>query len=297
MQVGWHYLTDDDPLPALASACFLDAAGAGKGMQSPLRLCRLYYKGRPNLDDTITKALGWARMGCKVQLGNEPNHPIEEWSGTPEDYAEWYYRVKAYCPDVQLYWAAPSPGLPYWEEWYTGADNADGLTVHAYGSYAEMRAVVEYVLGRFPGKPVWISEVNFGPGPGRVIDRNAWAHDHLQPFLDWCATKPQIEAVSYFAYVWPNPDLASPTPVDGQGTQIEFVLRTWKQEEPMGLPEQYPELYQQWVAAGGIENNLRSHLLALGVLPPTKDDVRLLGEELKVKVNQLANVVNSLPLA
>lgn len=65
----------------------------------------------------------------------------------------------------------------------------------------------------------------------------------------------------------------------------------------MSLQEQFPELYNEWVAAGGIENNFRAHLLALGAITPTRDDLRLLIEELKAKVQQVANVAEVLPFA
>lgn len=65
----------------------------------------------------------------------------------------------------------------------------------------------------------------------------------------------------------------------------------------MELEDQFPEIYKEWVGAGAIRNNFRTHLLALGVLPATKDDVRLLADELQAKINQLRNVVNTLPFA
>jgi hypothetical protein len=62
------------------------------------------------------------------------------------------------------------------------------------------------------------------------------------------------------------------------------------------LSEQYQAEYQEWVAAGGVENNLRAHLLAIGSLKPTKEDVPILAGQVKAATEQLAAVVAQLPL-
>ena len=47
LRIGWHYLPGNaDPEPALAAAMFLDLDAAA-GMRSEQRLCRVYFKGRP----------------------------------------------------------------------------------------------------------------------------------------------------------------------------------------------------------------------------------------------------------
>jgi hypothetical protein len=66
---------------------------------------------------------------------------------------------------------------------------------------------------------------------------------------------------------------------------------------PVTLAEQYPTQYRQWVAAGGIESNLRAHLLGIGVLTPTKADVPILAGQVKAATDQLTNVVARLPFA
>lgn len=297
---GWHHLDDSDPSPALGSATFLDAAGVTKGLQSRLKLCRIYFKGKPSPQELAHKARYWALLDCRIQLGNELNHPCEEWPGSAADYRVYFAEVKALAPEALLYWQPPSPGFAGWESWYDGAEVADGIAVHAYGEMGHMVGVVSQVLERFPEKRLWISEVNFGPGPDRAVNRDVWARDHFKPFLDWCSQWPQIEAVSYFAYRWPNPDMAMATPVDGAGTGIETVLREWQEEEQSGgtmlLQEQFPDIYREWVNAGGIENNFRDHVLALGALPATKDDLRGLVDQLRAKADQVVKVANALPL-
>lgn len=223
MNVGWHWLPgnadDAAPLPA---ATFLDLDPA-LGMRSPERLCRVYFKGRPQPQEIAQKANGWHSQGCRVQIGNEPNLPMEEFGGGPDDYAAWFSEIQERAILARSYWAGMSPGVPGWQAWYEGAWAADGIAAHAYGTFDEMRAVVDFLVPL--GRPIWLAEVNFGAG--QQVDRDAWARDHFRPFLDYCATVPLVEAVTYFAYRWQTPDMHLPTPVDGAGTKIERVLREW----------------------------------------------------------------------
>lgn len=232
MNVGFHYLPggNDDPHPPLGASTFLDIAPA-KGMESPERLCRIYFKGKPEPALIGQQARTWHNQGCRVQLANEPNLAHEGFTGGPNEYAAWFAAVKTQAPTARLYWAGMSPGTPGWPVWYQGAEGsgAAGVCVHAYGTVDQMRATTEAVLAICPTLPLWLGEVNFGAG--QAVDRDRWAVDHLEPFLDWCATRPRIEAVCYFAYRWPDPDMHLPTSVDAAGTRIETVIRTWTPPE------------------------------------------------------------------
>lgn len=232
MRVGWVHLDDGDQEPPLPSASFLDVAGVGAGMRSPKRLLRLYFKGRPPAEEIATKARGWAGQVECIQIGNECNLAEEGFGGTPAEYLAWFLEVKRLAPGVPLGWGAPSPGVWGWDRWYDGADAADVIVCHAYGSFGEMQAVVTYVLSRFPGKPIWVGECNFGAG--RKVDVNAWVRDDFKPFLDWCSRQPQIVAVNYFARTW-NESANLPTSVDGAGTAIETLIKSFV---PASLPEE-----------------------------------------------------------
>lgn len=240
MLTGWHFLSDEQPQTVrFPASTFLDVAGVTPGMSSGERLVRLYFKGRPKPAEIAQRAIAWHTQGCRVQLANEPNLPMEEFGGTAEDYAAWFTQVKALVkaqnPDVRLYWAGMSPGMPEWWKWYQGAWIADGIAAHAYGNYDQMRAVVESLIPI--GKPIWLAEVNFGAG--NQVERDAWARDHLRPFLDWCGGQPLVDAVTYFAYTWPTPDMHTPTPVDGKGTAIEGELAAFlaRQSRPQPVEE------------------------------------------------------------
>jgi len=55
----------------------------------------------------------------------------------------------------------------------------------------------------------------------------------------------------------------------------------------MDIITQYRSIYDQWVAAGGVVNNFRRHLLAIGILQPTQEDIRLLINEAYAANQQL----------
>lgn len=222
---GWHWLPgNDDPQPPLPVSTFLDLDSA-MGMRSSERLCRIYFKGRPPAQEIAEQALAWHRQGCRVQVGNEPNLPQEGFGGGPGAYGHYFMQVRVAAPGARLYYAGMSPGVPGWRDWYVDdyVQHADGIAAHAYGTVDQMRAVVESLVPL--GKPLWLAEVNFGAG--QRVDIEEWTRDHLHPFLDWCAGVPQVEAVSYFAYAWRDPDVGLDTPIDGAGTAVERLLRAW----------------------------------------------------------------------
>lgn len=240
MKVGYHHLDDSCP-DVLPASTFLDVAGVEVGMKSPERLARPYFKGRPDPKGFARDVATWHGRGCRVQLGNEPNLPMEGFGGTVPDYADWFLAVANHSPtNARLYYAGISPGLPDWRDWYThplakqAIARAHGLCVHAYGSLEQIKDVVWWVYSQFPGKPLWLGEFNFGAG--LAADRDAWARGTLRPLLDWLATVPTMEAATYFAWTWPTPDMGLPTPVDARGTEIERVLREWtppQKEQPV----------------------------------------------------------------
>lgn len=233
---GFHHLANDaDPTNV---ATYLELAGRGSGLRAAERMVRPYFKGRPGPLELARKAAVYGvDEGARVQVLNEPNLPSEGFGGSPADYAAYFAAVRHLVPAARLYWAGMSPGVPGWQSWYDPAADAPGVAgvaTHAYGTFDEMRAVVEAVRDRAGHLPQWIAECNFGAG--RAVDRDAWARDHLRPFLDWCAQQPDVEAVTYFAHRWPTPDLSLPTPVDAAGSAIETVIREWRAPVPTPAP-------------------------------------------------------------
>ena len=62
------------------------------------------------------------------------------------------------------------------------------------------------------------------------------------------------------------------------------------------LKDQYPDAFAAWEAAGGITNNFKKHLLGIGVLAPTADDLKFLADETQASVTQLRNALDRYPL-
>lgn len=259
MFTGWHFLDDNYDGPVLSASTFLDVAGAAAGMKSPERLCRPYFKGRPDPREVATKARAWAIQGCRIQVANEPNLPMEGFGGGPDDFAEWFEDVARLAPTARLYWPGMSPGVPGWEQWYTGRcaevikQYASGVVVHAYGTAREFLSALGVAVSAQLGKPLWVGECN--PGAGRPFDRDAWARDELPKILDYCRAA-KVEAFCYFAYRWPTPDMALPTPVDAAGTEIERVINEWKEPTAVirGIDVSNNQGYINWpsVAASGV---------------------------------------------
>lgn len=207
------------------------AASSGR-----LWLDRPYFTGNPAVPwlvqhaDRCTTAGGWA------QLGNELNLPMERWEGGREAWFALEDRVRAGAqhPD-RLLAMPPSPGVAGWQDWVRHDDRPQAI--HAYGSFGEMRAIVEWYLTTTTG-PLFVTECNFAAG--RSVDRDAWAEGELRPFLDWCAAQPRVRAVAYFAWRWRIPDSALATPLDAAGTAIERVIRTWTPPEEKTVPTTNP---------------------------------------------------------
>jgi hypothetical protein len=234
---GWHFLPGGpiDTEPSMDAATTLDNS-TGSAFRSPNVLVRPYFTGRPDPDQMANKCAEPPCAGHRIQLANEMNLGDEGFGGGPDDYAAWFIAVADRVPaGTRLYYGAPSPGVPGWEQYYRtplaqqALARASGIVVHAYGTKDQMLQVVETVNDARPDKPLWIGECNFGAG--QQADINAWAHDHLRPFLDACAGMPSVEAVCYFAYWWDQSEHL-PTSVNGVGTEVENVLHSWVSPPP-----------------------------------------------------------------
>lgn len=58
--------------------------------------------------------------------------------------------------------------------------------------------------------------------------------------------------------------------------------------------ERFPQAYQEWVQAGGIEDNFRAHALAIGVATPDYDDIVFLANQAAISINQHAQALKAL---
>lgn len=59
--------------------------------------------------------------------------------------------------------------------------------------------------------------------------------------------------------------------------------------------ETLPKVFAEWEAAGGVENNFRKHLLGIGAIKPTSDDLKFLADECDASVTQLRVALKAFP--
>lgn len=213
------------------------ALGQAAASQGRLWVDRPYFVGNPDVGWLVERLDRCTSAGGYGQCGNELNLELEGWSGGAGAWFELEDQVRAEAahPDRVLS-MPPSPGVAGWQDWVR--EDAWPKAIHCYGGFDEMRAIVEWYLAYTAGE-LHVTECNFAAG--RTVDRDAWAHEELRPFLDWCATQPRVASVSYFAWRWENPDSTTPTPVDAAGTAIEDVIRDWTPPVSGGAPDPAPE--------------------------------------------------------
>lgn len=63
----------------------------------------------------------------------------------------------------------------------------------------------------------------------------------------------------------------------------------------LSLIQQYPEQFKAWEAAGGVENNFRKHLLGIGELQPSSEDLKFLADEMLASAVQTQGAVKNFP--
>jgi GH25 family lysozyme M1 (1,4-beta-N-acetylmuramidase) len=227
--------TDAPACPAVATVSTLDQPwddggwnlGADAAAAGSTWIDRPYFKGNPSVGWFVENANSGTGARAWIQVGNEQNLPIEEWVGGPEAWFafEDAVRLAAHDPE-RLLAMPPSPGMPGWESWVRPAGHH---ACHAYGTFDQMRGIVEWYLEHTAGD-VYITETNFGAG--NTVDIDTWAAIELVPFLDWCASQERVKVAAYFCWCWRTPDSALTTPLDARGTAIETVIRDWTPPDP-----------------------------------------------------------------
>jgi hypothetical protein len=282
-----------------------------------LRVFRRYFPQQP-FDDpagaatAILTALGGYRHRLLlVELYNEVAQRLGEGL---EQHTIWTYAVTERLHDAGLRVAgfSFSTGNPGRDDWRYLRDcdyaSVDVLAMHAYWGdqgftldhALRHRQVHEWTGGEHP--PICLTEMGRDAVEG---GKGGWCKDGISAadyVSELWAYGHELEADPYVigAVVF----TAGPTPdwdafsTDGLDVSALTAAPTPPVEvTPVTLAEQYPVQYQQWVAAGGIESNLRAHLLGIGVLTPTKADVPILAGQVKAATDQLTNVVARLPFA
>jgi hypothetical protein len=229
-------------------------------------------------------------------LGNEPNVAVEEWHGDSFAWREWtlqtYRLLKLEFPSLRFAAAALSPTGDHREgplEWLRQAPALDCWAIHAY-----WQSSIEEAL-------TWVAR--FAEGERHVTEYNRVGGPDVPEyvaFLQGCAAL-GVHSASYFILSgtddWQRYWLSSSQLAElaRPGGALDTPGGMTDMPESMPLAEQFPQQYAEWVAAGGVENNLRKHLLGIGLLAPSAADLRFLADEAGASLKQLQEALRAYP--
>lgn len=248
LAVGFHVVEGRHPGTVYPSSTCLDIdlTGGIYALQSPLSLCRIYFKSAP--DHEIIARQAQATPFDNIVIGNEPNLPIEQFPGGADRFADYWTRVSMAVPNKKVWYPSPSPGVEGWRDWITHPDSraaiakSAGIAVHAYGELEDIKGTIWWYATTFPGTPLFLSEFNFGAG--RQRDINDWARSTIRPLFDWIRTTvPSCVAATWFAFRW-TADMPMGTSVDAEGTTVVTEIDAWIAANPVTAvtPQRAPEV-------------------------------------------------------
>lgn len=246
-----------------------------------------------------------------VQFDNEPD--LERRHMNPQAYAAWCLQFIALWREKFPAYKLISPPLaqdsPNHEAWFNAlkpvVEACDYVGLHYYFGRkpGDMDAGFpdspEHIHKIFPSKPIIITECG-----------NASTQENIGGVLRrWMAT-PYIR--SFHVFVLNSEHFPQWNYNVHTGNVLNDLVREWRDtrafplnntgDNPMTEPVNanggitgsvYPDLWNQWVAAGGPENNFVAHLIGIGVVQPSLEQINLLASENIAKANQLARALIS----
>jgi hypothetical protein len=248
LAVGYHVTSDHDGPPSFDAMTLLekldepwDTKGWALRHNQPIWLGRPLFTGQPSDGDLAQRITRVVAEGGRAQLGNEWNHPVEGWpgGGTPAGLDElvvtWWSVFHALDPGWRgaLGWGAASPDMPMYRETFdldkTDSQVADVcraagfLILHAYGPHSRIKNLVDEVHRRWPDKPLWLAEFNWGQGNPKPP---GW-EEGLLDLLSWLdclrlrgTTQRAVVAATPFCWYWKD----GPSDVDLRGTTVTHTM-------------------------------------------------------------------------
>ena len=262
--------------------------------------------------------LSVTKPGEKIQLGNEPNNPGENWGGPDVKVARAF---NDYFPGLieGFRKAVPDrlwgfPGLAVMQndtQWLLACNEAvraaDWLGMHVYWQHGNVQDPAwgqryRLLAPLAPSEtPILITEYGDST-PGRsAVAKAEWYKVWLLE-LQLVAKLLGIEAAFAFIASSPDPQWREFEITEEAAALLELPDTEEPEEEEreeetleQDLMDQYREQYETWVYAGGIENNFRAHLLGQGLLKPTADDLRMLIGDIRSSLGQLEQALDTLP--
>jgi len=262
-------------------------------------------------------------LGCMYSLANEQNLP-DEGGGWSE---EWYRRIDAWNLEALAAFLAESgaeqrlsvyPALAYghYEDVYGYELLRPSVDAHAIFAEHPYWFTLGQLLERSYGSRYEIAHEHFPTKPILCTELNGF--DAMRPTLsiELLAWFRKAETVPYLlggtAFILHDPTGAHRTNDLSRNPDVFRTLRDAQKpadfppaeqlisdlgggEMPQTLEEQYPGEYAAWVAAGGIRNNFRAHLLGTGVLQATGEDLTLLAGQSVAAGQQLQAAIQAFP--
>lgn len=149
--------------------------------------------------------------------------------------------------------------------------------------------------------PIAVTELGWADGWRAAGFEDYQAADDL----DWFAAQVQDDADIAHLMVFCDGDSGGWADHDVHGTGIIGRMADWNEAHPVQeqpeedidlatLREQFPDIFEQWEVAGGVENNFRAHLIGIGALAPSSADLQILAGNAKAAVSQLENAALAL---
>ena len=241
-----------------------------------------------------------------IKLYAIDNEPDEHYPGvSPEDFCVWWVKVrKALQWEFNdCYFGFPMPSVrgqqsvDYMRRCVKGIEAADWLAERGYWyepwQMTDWHWGARYILTsvEFSGKRIHLCEY----GCSADLDQATRA-DQYRAYLG--ALPSFVQTASAYIMAGGTPDWKRFWIDAGMAQAMRINHDSGYVTLPEGgtmLKDQYPDLYAQWEAAGGVENNLRAHLLGIGVLKATPADLKFLADEADASITQLRAALKAFP--
>lgn len=213
------------------------------------RYLRLWHKADAPTEQIAASCVKWSERFRHIVPWNEAN--VETTYLGYRGIARRFLLLLDAVQDVcTLHWPALSPSQmyrAYATDWLPAASRAPIVDIHCYGSCQDMLEVVDWYRHVLPGKPLLISEFNFGVG--RYVDPWWWADEALR-FYEALYDRPEVIGACGFIWQWYNPDTTVVTPVDWIDQPIEDVIRQAKKEGEQTMDKITTILVDMWRRQG-----------------------------------------------
>ena len=245
---------------------------------------------RQSIDEFITWAYSvWFNVSNNkgiITIGNEPN--LEGWQNDPVGYARFAIEVLRELDRLGVPAAVAAPGdigssaaSFFWLDFLDAFGKyPDRLCVNLYAH--NVNGYADYF--RKSCQELYIGEVNTLDIPNR-------GPFLLESFKKLASVGVKAATIfiagGYSDGAWDDRYVISAEDCYYLGDH-KFE---WENSVP--LTDSFSDVYKDWGSQGGIDNNFRKHLLGIGLIKPTSEDLKMLALEAGASVTQLRNALSA----